>query len=48
LKSQRLIDRLFGRKRGAPRRQADSDAEHARELERLIASGAAANKLPPC
>jgi hypothetical protein len=34
LKSQRLIDRLFGRKK-------------ERALERLIASGAAANKFPP-
>jgi hypothetical protein len=47
LKLQRAINRLFARKKSAPRRQADSGAEHAHELERLIASGAAANKFPP-
>jgi hypothetical protein len=45
-KLQRAITRSSGAKRSEPR-QADPDAEQARELEQLIASGAAANKLPP-
>jgi hypothetical protein len=47
MKLQRLVKRLLSRKKNRDARQAEPDAEQARELEQLIASGTAANKFPP-
>ena len=47
MKLRATIKRLFMRNKSKDARQPDLDAEQARELERLIASGTAANKFPP-
>jgi hypothetical protein len=47
MKLRQAVRGLFKRRKNAERRRAQTDAEKAREIELLVQSGVAANKVPP-
>jgi hypothetical protein len=47
MKVRDAIRDVFGRRKKAARRPAETEAEKARRTEQLVQAGVAANKYPP-